>query len=670
MCGLTGFWASPGHFTDEKARTVVSSMAASIRHRGPDAGGMWTDPETGIALGHRRLSILDLSPAGAQPMTSASGRYVVVYNGEIYNHLQIRAELESAGLAPAWRGHSDTETLLAGFEAYGVAETLKRAFGMWALALWDRTERALFLARDRIGEKPLYWGRSGGTLLFGSELKCFARFPGFSPAVDERAVDLFLRLSYVPAPLSIFAGVRKLLPGHFVRIASLSDEAVPTPYWTLDETIDDARRAELAADFDGTADYIDTVLSEVIASQMISDVPLGAFLSGGIDSSLVTALMVETSPNRVKTFSIGFDDPRFDESEHAKAVACHLGTDHRAVTVTEHDALDLIPALPDIYDEPFADSSQLPTTLLCRMARQELTVCLSGDGGDEMFAGYNRHVSGPGVWRRLNHVPLFARKAAAQTAVGLEGLLGNAPAIRDAAERRGLPTSVLDKMSRFANAVGPARSFEDFYQRLVSTGGPLSAHSGPNLPHNDDILPADWLREKAMRWDALTYLPDDIMVKVDRAAMYASLETRAPFLDVRAVAAAWRVPREHRTGRYGGKSILKELLFRRVPREIVDRPKRGFTIPFNRWLDGELQDWADNLVRAYARRCAGNAREQQVLETWDAHRIGRKRNGEAIWNIAMLEGWLKRWTDNVEPEFCEDGQPPNEDHINRISVRC
>lgn len=651
MCGLTGFWTPPGHFRDEKARAVVTAMAEVIRYRGPDGSGVWTDPEIGIALGHRRLSILDLSQAGAQPMVSASGRYVVIYNGEIYNHLQMRAELQTTGRAPDWRGHSDTETLLASFEAYGVAETLKRAFGMCAIALWDRAERALFLARDRIGEKPIYWGRSGNTLLFGSELKCFASFPGFAPAVDERAADLFLRLSYIPAPLSIFAGVRKLPPGHFVRIASLSDEATPKPYWTLDETIADARREEMTADFESTVDQVGETLREVVTSQMISDVPLGAFLSGGIDSSLVTALMVEASQHRVKTFSIGFDDPRFDESEHAKAVATYLGTDHHALTVTDRDALNLIPSLPDIYDEPFADSSQLPTTLLCRMARQELTVCLSGDGGDEMFAGYNRHVSGPGVWRRLDHMPLFARYAVARTALGLEGLLGRAPAVRDAAERRGLPTSLLDKMSRFANAIGPARSFEDFYGRLVSTGGLLSGQAGPELPPDDGVLPPDWLRERVMRWDILTYLPDDIMVKVDRAAMHASLETRSPFLDVRTIAAAWRVSREHRTSHYGGKSILKGLLYRRVPREILDRPKKGFTIPLNRWLDGELQDWADGLVRAYAKRHAGDARENRVLLLWDAHRTGRRRNGEAIWNVAMLESWLERWADSVDPKL-------------------
>ena len=635
MCGIAGFWLPTGRLGDAEAEAALIAMTNAISHRGPDGEGSWHEPDSGIALGHRRLSIIDLSPAGAQPMTSFSGRFVVIYNGEIYNHTALRRELEAAGVAIRWRGHSDTETLLAGIEAWGLEETLRRAFGMFAFALWDRYARVLTLARDRIGEKPLYYGQSDGMLLFGSELKALEAFPGLELSPDPRAADAFLRLSYVPAPLSIYQGVSKLMPGTFARFTSPSIRPEFVPYWSLDKVIDETSPMRSGGGcFDDSVVCLDSVLAEVIDEQMVADVPLGAFLSGGVDSSLITALMQERGRRRVRSFSIAFDDPRFNEGEHAAAVARHLGTDHTELVVTEADARDLIPSLPAIYDEPFADPSQLPTALLCRLVRQDLTVALSGDGGDEIFGGYNRHLSGPNLWRKVSRLPRPLRRGFFGAVGWAEGGLARSNSARRVARFLGLPLTAVDRMGRFADSLGNSVDFENFHAHLVATGGELSAPSAadlPSTPAGSQLTPA----EEMMRWDTLTYLADDIMVKVDRAAMAASLETRAPLLDPRVIRAAWGMAADHRLGSLGGKSPLRALLYRRVPRTLVDRPKQGFAVPLDSWLRGVLRDWGADLLADGAEIPGAD----QAAKLWSDHQQGRRNLGSALWNWLMLAEW-------------------------------
>lgn len=639
MCGIAGFWALDNGPRGTAADAVLRRMADTIVHRGPDAAGYWSDAESGIALAHRRLSILDLSPAGAQPMHSASGRFVIIFNGEIYNHLTLRTELEAAGAAPPWHGHSDTETLLAMIERHGVEAALKQAFGMFAFALWDKRERQLTLARDRIGEKPLYFGPVGKHLVFASELKAMQRFPGFTGAIDSEALAMFLQVSYVPSPFTIYEGIGKLEPGTFATFRSPATEPEIRAYWSLDEVIGNtAAQRNAQPTFEESVARLDTVLADVTRSQMLSDVPLGAFLSGGIDSSLITAIMQEQSSQPVRTYSIGFDDPHFNEAEAAAAVARHLGTCHTSFTVTERDALELIPSLPESYDEPFADSSQLPTTLLCSLTSQHVRVALSGDGGDEIFGGYNRHRLAPKIWNRLRPIPRILRKAGAATALQLERRLVQSDWLYRALKSAGMPLSLLDKVGRFARAVGQSSDFSEFYRQLIVTGAALSANKAVSLPRLGP-LPLDLsLSEQVMRWDTLTYLPDDILVKVDRAAMRSSLETRAPFIDSRVIDVAWSMPISHRIGAHGGKSPLKELLYRRFPRELIERPKQGFSIPLNAWLRGGLRDWAQGLVEEFAGRQPESA---AIRGLWERHQTGRQANGEAIWNIAMFEAWIK-----------------------------
>lgn len=636
MCGIAGFWVPAGRLDGAACRAALAAMTDAIAHRGPDLADGWHEAETGVSLGHRRLSIVDLSPAGAQPMVSASGRLVIVYNGEIYNHAVLRRELEDAGRAAAWRSHSDTETLLAAIETWGVEKTLRRAFGMFALALWDREARTLTLARDRLGEKPLYYAQPGGTLLFGSELKALRAFPGFAPGLDAQAMDAFLRLSCIPAPRTIYAGVAKLMPGTMARFDAPGAAPEISRYWSLDAVIADTAPSRAApASFEASVDALDAVLTEVVDGQMMADVPLGAFLSGGIDSSLITALMQERSARPVRTFSIGFDDPRFNEGAHAAAVARHLGTEHTELTVTERDALDLIPALPAIYDEPFADSSQLPTALLCRLTRQSgLTVALSGDGGDEMFGGYNRHLSGPKLWRRASRLHAPLRRSLFGAVGRADGLFAHSDRARRVARQLGLPVTAIDRMGRFADSLGNSADFVGFHARLIATGGELSAPTSADLPPapaDAGLTPA----EEMMRWDALTYLSDDILVKVDRAAMAASLETRAPFLDARVVRTAWAMPEGHRIGPLGGKSPLRALLYRRVPRELIDRPKQGFAIPLDRWLRGSLRDWGDDLIASGASLPGAQA----AAGLWSDHQARRRNLGTPLWNWLMLAEW-------------------------------
>jgi len=646
MCGIAGYW-SDGGLRQSTAYEIVARMAGAIRHRGPDAHGAWVDTGAGIALGHRRLSILDLSPAGAQPMQSASGRYILVFNGEIYNHCDLRREIGAVGGAPAWRGHSDTETLLAAVERWGIEAALGRACGMFALAVWDQADRSLTLARDRLGEKPLYYGWSHGALLFGSELKALIACPGFDSPLDPAAITAFLRYGYVPEPASIFADVRKLPPGSLLRLTSPRARPDPSAYWSLEATA----LAGLSTRLEGTpAEHearAEACLSEVVQSQMLSDVPIGCFLSGGIDSSLVAAMMQRAAAQPVRSFSIGFESARFDESAHARLVARHLGTRHTEFVLTEADALAVIPDLPQIYDEPFADSSQIPTILLSRLARREVTVALTGDGGDEVFGGYNRHVLGPGLWGVLQLLRGPGRALAFRAIAAAQGRATNdGSRLHAVARRLGLPLAPLDKLAQFADGVAGAADFAGFYRGLASSfADPAAVLQNPA----SEALPAslgdeagrrlskpEWL----MAMDSITYLPGDILVKVDRAAMSASLETRAPFLDRRVVELAWRLPIDTKVRGRTGKRILRNILGRHLPLELIDRPKQGFSIPLDRWLRQDLRDWAEHQLSGARLEAAGLLEAEAVGAIWQRHLAGRENAGPRLWNVLMLQAWL------------------------------
>ena len=644
MCGLSGYWGHPGDA--DGLREMAQRMADRIAHRGPDDSGTWCDADAGIAFGHRRLSIIDLSSAGHQPMPSSSGRFVLAYNGEIYNHLDLRKQLEAQSLAPSWRGHSDTESLLACIEAWGIERSLQASVGMFAFALWDRVERTLVLARDRMGEKPLYYGWQGETLLFGSELKALRAHPAFNAAVDRGALTLLLRHNYIPTPYSIYQGISKLPPGTWARIAAGQRDIVPTPYWSLAEV------AERGTDnpFDGSGtealDELERLLGNSVRGQMLSDVPLGALLSGGIDSSTITALMQAGSSRPVRTFTIGFEEQAHDEANHARAVAAHLGTEHTELRLSAADSLGLIPQLPAMYDEPFADSSQLPTHLVMKLARQSVTVALSGDAGDELFGGYNRYFLGPKVWRRIGWMPKTARHALGAAMMALPATAVNklaGPLARKA--NIALPGDKIHKLGLRMRAVG---SMDDLYASLVT-----------EWPHAERMVVDGWIPPnlvddragwpklsdpvaRMMAMDALTYLPDDILAKVDRASMAVSLETRAPFLDRDVIAFAWRLPMSMKICDGKGKWLLRQLLDRHVPSALIERPKMGFGIPLDDWLRGPLREWAENLLSTERLQREGFFDPQPIRETWQRHVQGNGSYGYRLWSVLMFQAWLER----------------------------
>lgn len=653
MCGIAGFWTFPAAMNGELGGQTLKRMASAIRHRGPDEDGYWQDVDSGVGLAHRRLSILDLSPAGSQPMQSRSSRYVIVYNGEIYNHVDLRRQLENEGRTDPWHGHSDTETLLAAIEAWGLERALQAACGMFAFAVWDKKNKVLFLARDRVGEKPLFYGRSGATLLFASELKSICTFPGFDRKVDLDAAALFLRYSYVPAPLSIFENIAKLMPGQIARFDRADQAPTLTSYWTLAETISgtaSARKTEIS--LASVADAIENTLTQVVSSQMISDVPIGAFLSGGIDSSLITALMQKVSNKPVKTFSIGFEDARFDEARHAAAVAQHLGTEHQELILTERDILEVAPDISRIYDEPFADSSLLPTILLSRMTREHVTVALSGDGGDEMFAGYNRHVHGPKLWANINRTPRFVRPVIGTLATLGQKALGLSPRLTSAAlSKFNLPVTLPDKLAQFGDAFSTAGAPIEMYEQLLATG---SRFYSPKIEALKGRLSSAFshsnlqMAEQFMAWDTLSYLPDDILTKVDRAAMASSLETRTPFLDHRTIEAAWATPLNMKLGAHGSKTVLREVLYRHVPKDLIDRPKQGFAIPLNNWLRSELREWGQAAISAYAHNPELSVFADDVESAWRDHQAVKGQHGTVLFNAIILSDWLSSMKRAVE----------------------
>ncbi len=652
MCGIAGILAFGAHGSALNSEDILRAMADTLAHRGPDAEGVWVDAELGIGLAHRRLAVLDLSEAGAQPMHSACGRYVIAFNGEIYNHRTIRADLTAAGAAPAWRGHSDTETLLAAIAAWGVEKALRGTYGMFALALWDRREEALILARDRMGEKPLYVARCDGSWAFGSELKALRAAPGFRPKLDRGAVAAFLAVGYVPEGQCIYEGVSKVPPGCFVRIERGARTQAVHAYHVFDDIAAEAlqgRPSSRGGEHPTVVREMEETLSGVIDEQMLSDVPLGCFLSGGIDSSLVAALMQAQRETRVRTFSIGFDVAHLNEAPHAAEVARHLGTEHSEFILSEEDALGVVPDLPRIYDEPFSDSSQIPTTLLCREARRAVTVALTGDGGDEVFGGYNRHVLGPRLLRRARRLPRWLLRAGARTGAGVERLTirNDDTVFRRLAEALGLPVTTIGKLARLGPALAESGDIPALYQRLIRTfENPAEILMSPD-PSGIRVSPpasgfphlggAEWM----MAMDSVGYLPGDILVKVDRAAMSASLETRAPFLDARVVAAAWRLPPDARIRGRMGKAILRDILERHVPRAITDRPKQGFAVPLDRWLRGALRSWADRLLGDEECLALAGLDARALANLWQQHLAGEANHGQKLWAVLMLLAWLE-----------------------------
>jgi asparagine synthase (glutamine-hydrolysing) len=653
MCGITGFW-QPAPLDPVPARDLVLRMAARIAHRGPDDHGAWLDEPAGLALGHRRLSIVELSAAGHQPMASASGRYVIAFNGEIYNHGELRQQLErAAGQALPWRGHSDTEALLAAIEAWGVEAALQASIGMFALALWDRQDRTLTLARDRLGEKPLYYGWQGSgaqrVLLFGSELKALRAHPAFGATIDRDALTLFMRHGYVPAPWTIHVGIRKLPPGTLAVLRSPEADAEIRPYWSAEEVMLRGQRDPLDLSPDDAVDRLEQLLRSAVRQQMVADVPLGAFLSGGIDSSTVVALMQAQSARPVRTFSIGFHEPGFNEAEHAKAVAAHLGTDHTELYVTPEQAMQVVPELPSMYDEPFADSSQIPTHLVSQLARRHVTVALSGDAGDELFCGYSRYLLAQRLWGRISAVPMPIRRAAAALITA-----GSEPTWDRIADGLGrvLPLSERfvrpgEKLHKGARAMA-GRNSDALYLNLVSlwtdpgsvvpgahepptvlTGAPTPLRALPDVP-------------RMMAFDLLTYLPDDILVKVDRAAMAVSLETRVPLLDHRVIEFAWRLPMALKLRDGVGKWALRQVLYRHVPRTLVERPKMGFGVPIDSWLRGPLRDWAESLLDERSLRDDALLAPEPVRRAWASHRDGSANRQYPLWNVLMFQAWQRQ----------------------------
>jgi asparagine synthase (glutamine-hydrolysing) len=644
MCGFAGFLGVPRDLVD--ARETLIQMGDAIVHRGPDECGDWFDLSQQVGLVHRRLSILDLSPAGSQPMVSPSGRYVIAYNGEIYNHLQIRDEL--AGHEFGWRGHSDTETLLCAIEVWGLDRALEKSIGMFAFALWDRHEQSLTLARDRLGEKPLYYGYVGNGLersfVFASELKALVRFPGFNAAIDRDALAGYMRHNCIGSPQSIYQGIAKLEPGCTARM-KLGD-ATPTvkTYWSVVSTSLDTTR-DFRMSPEGAVAELEQRLQTAISGQMISDRPLGAFLSGGIDSTTVVALMQSMSQTPVQSFTIGFDVPGYNEAEHASAVAKHLGTEHTEWYVTSQDALDVIPTLPTIYDEPFADSSQIPTHLVCQFASKSVTVALSGDGGDELFSGYNRYAVMAGYGSKFAALPRPVRAAAGAVIKAIppkqwESLLR--PFLSAERMRR-----LGDKLHKTADVLS-SRSADDLYKRLVShwphPEQVVIGVSSENQKLNQAMhaLQALDATERMMVLDMLTYLPDDILTKVDRAAMACSLETRIPMLDKRVVEFAWQMPLSIKRHDGRGKWPLRQLLKRHIPERLLDRPKMGFGIPLDHWLRHELRDWAQALLEPSRLRSEGYFKPEPIQRKWQEHLSGKHNWSYQLWDVLMFQAWLQQ----------------------------
>lgn len=668
MCGIVGIWSSnAGEATELRTRT----MADSLYHRGPDDAGVWVDVQAGIALGHRRLSIVDLSAAGHQPMHSNSGRYVIVLNGEIYNHLELRGELTGLGYPLIWRGHSDTETLLACFETWGIEGTLKKSVGMFALALWDKQTLKLHLVRDRFGEKPLYYGwlssGSSEVLVFASELKAFRTYPGFCNPVSREALALYMRFTYVPAPYSIYQNIYKLEPGCLLSICGDFTAPLNTPlrpsadqgglslrrWWSLGDVVAKGARNPITDETEAIT-LLEHHLNEAVRLQSLADVPLGAFLSGGIDSSTIVALMQQQSMRPVKTFTVGFEEAGFDESPYARAVAQHLGTDHSELFVTAAQAQAVIPQLPTMYDEPFADASQIPTHLVCKVARQHVTVALSGDAGDELFGGYQHYWRGARIWANMSWLPYRSRKmlgtivgAVPSSALDSIGEMINTvlPGQRNLVRFRNKAQWVAERLREDSNVGGLHKSIVSKWKNLAFLVKGASGSITEPASLLDDKLPLSGLKYcelEMMYRDSITYLTDDILCKVDRAAMATSLETRVPFLDHRVVELAWQLPLNMKIRGAEGKWALRQVLYKYVPNKLIDRPKAGFGLPVGEWLRGPLRDWAEELLNLHRLNVEGYFYPEPIRAKWAEHLSGLYDHSDTLWTVLMFQAWLGR----------------------------
>lgn len=638
MCGIAGFFEK---IQGDAPQKVLEQMLRRIQHRGPDDQGMWH--EDGIYLGHRRLSILDLSPAGHQPMQSRSERFVMVFNGEIYNHQSIRKQLESQ-YEYQWRGHSDTEVMLAAIESWGVAEAISTFNGMFAFALWDRKQRELVLARDRLGEKPLYYTQQNGKFIFGSELKCLEVNPDFRRDIDPQALGEFFKYNNVPAPLTIYRNTYKLLPAHYLIWSAQHNTLQQHCYWDLRRIAQETQQPErlASATEPELIDQLDGLLSDAVRLRMEADVPLGAFLSGGIDSSMVVALMQKQSNRPVKTFSIGFDIPGYNEAEHAKAVAQHLGTEHTEQYVTGQEAMSVVPKLGEMYDEPFADSSQIPTYLVSGIARKSVTVCLSGDGGDELFGGYSRYQVMPVIWNKIDRVPLrqpVAGLIAALPDSVLRVMVVMLSRLARAYLRNPLTTAKLRQILPLLSAKNQMVLYQTSLQNWKQPEHLVKGYVVPKkIDLVDDFDFKDFLHVMMLQ-DSLNYLPNDILTKVDRATMAVSLEGRIPLLDHRVAEFAWSLPASLKFREKQGKWILRQLLYRYVPRELIDRPKMGFGVPLSDWLRRDLRDWAASLLDPSLLKQQGLLDPEIIQQQWQAHQSGKGDYSNQLWPVLMLQAW-------------------------------
>ncbi|GJL85855.1 MAG: asparagine synthetase B [Micavibrio sp.] len=644
MCGITGIYSAKDSQDRQALDRLSSAMTATLSHRGPDGTGTWQDPDLPLVFGHHRLAVLDLSELGHQPMESESGRYVICYNGEVFRYLEIRKELEKSHVT--FRGRSDTEVILAAIDHWGLNLALQKIEGMFAFALWDRKDKQLHLVRDRLGKKPLYVGWAGQSLVFTSELKALHTHPDFKPVVNRKALTAFMRYGYTPAPLCIYEGVWSLPAGF--RMSICADLISPgsdlenfmESYWHHLRALEEQQQKYVKKSDEETINEFEKLLTTCTKDRMISDVPLGAFLSGGVDSSSVVALMQKISSNPVKTYSIGFEEQGYDEAGHAKKIAAHLGTDHHEHYLSAKDALDVIPKLPDIYDEPFADISQIPTYLISKYARENVTVALSGDGGDEMLGGYNRHFIGPKLWHSMRFMPQPVRRMLASIIGGtsIEKWNSLAPSKPQFGERMHKVGSILGMNTQ-----------EDIYQKLISQwdapadlviGGsePLTPLTDPEWQPEDMSFAA-----RMMYWDALSYLSNDILVKVDRASMATSLEIRAPLLDRRIYDYVWTLPENMKIRNGQGKWLLKQVLHRHVPKELFERPKQGFSVPIDSWLRGELRDWAENLLDEKRLDEEGYLNTKIIRDIWEHYLDGHGNHAGQLWTVLMFQAWKERW---------------------------
>ena len=645
MCGIAGFWRTKRGA--EEPLEILDRMGAALAHRGPDDSGTFHDGVTGIGLAFRRLSILDLSPEGHQPMYSTSGRYVIIFNGEVYNFQEIRSELASR----AWRGHSDTEVMLAAIEQWGVERAIRRFVGMFAVALWDREQRKLYLVRDRLGIKPLYYGYVEGDLVFGSELKAIRQYPDFQPHIDRDVLSLYLRHNYVPSPHCIYKGLYKLQPGHVLTLSSGQTAPESHPFWSVEDVTKEGLRSPFAG---SEAEAIEQLRHELLAAvrlRMIADVPLGAFLSGGIDSSTVVALMQAQSSRPVKTFTIGFHEDRYNEATYARRVAAHLGTDHTELYLTPQDALNVVPLLPSMFDEPFSDSSQIPTFLVSKLARESVTVSLSGDGGDELFGGYDRYLLTKRRWNLVRQIPAPARRVAAAVlrTVPAAGIDRSFHFLRWAVPNKLRLLSPGSKAHKLAAILSVGSPEALYYQALSHWESPTEVVRNSREPRTvlESISESSWpanIEEVMMLIDQVNYLPDDILTKVDRASMAVSLEARVPLLDHRVVEFAWKLPLHFKIRKGCSKWILRQILYKYVPPELVERPKMGFGVPIDSWLRGPLREWAEDLLSVRSLEQHGLLNAHPIRLKWQEHLSGVRNWQYLLWDILAFQDWFRHNT--------------------------